>query len=612
MDLIGLKQLRCALTVLVLLAMPNALAQLPGTADAGIYQIRCAICHEMGVERAPHTSTLQVMSPNSVYQAMNGGIMSELSVGLSETDRLDIIEHLFGSRELPPKPALPRCESINPLSFDRPPNQAGWGFSHGNTRFVPQSSGGITADNVADLQIKWVFAIPQQDRSRSQPLVAGGTVVFGSGDGTVYSLDEETGCVRWTYDAGIEVRTGITISSQWPSDHSNESVSIVFGDYAGKVHSLNLDTGEPLWVSHAHDHQGAMITAQPQYFDGVVYASVSSREYAYASDQSYSCCSFRGAVTAFDAQTGDLVWRTFVIPEPATAVGLTRVGVPIFAPSGAPIWNSVNIDPKRNQLYFGTGESYSSPADDNSDAIFALDLNTGEINWKWQSLAKDAWNLSCNDRSNPDHPNCPSEDGPDYDFGASTILVQGAERDILIAGQKSGEVFGLDPDTGDVLWRNRVGAGGGKGGVHFGMAVEGDTLYIPINDSLRTPGGRPGIFALDAFSGSTLWEQESVDNCAGRSGCGPGASQAITAIPGAVLVGYVDGMFRAFTKDSGSLLFEYDTVREFQGVGDISGRGGSFGGGAGPVIYDGVMYLSSGYTMGYMPGNVVIALEVPR
>jgi len=157
----------------------------------------------------------------------------------------------------------------------------------------------------------------------------------------------------------------------------------------------------------------------------------------------YECCTFRGAVLALDAYSGTSRWKAFTIPTAPREAGRTRVGTRILAPSGAPIWNSPAIDAQRGVLYVGTGENYSSPANDTSDALIAFRLQDGAMVWYAQKTANDAWNVAC---MLPDNPNCPKENGPDVDFGASTIVLRDAKRgDLLLAGQKSGWVYGVEP-----------------------------------------------------------------------------------------------------------------------------------------------------------------------
>ena len=89
-------------------------------------------------------------------------------------------------------------------------------------------------------------------------------------------------------------------------------------------------------------------------------------------------------------------------------------------PSGAPVWGAPTLDEKRDLVFFGTGQNYSHPTTDTSDAVFALDATTGERRWVRQFTAGDAYNLSCD--IVPGLPNCPDPPGPDLDFGAPPIL----------------------------------------------------------------------------------------------------------------------------------------------------------------------------------------------
>jgi polyvinyl alcohol dehydrogenase (cytochrome) len=447
-------------------------------------------------------------------------------------------------------------------------------------------------------------------RARSQPTLAGGALYVGSHDGTVYALDAESGCVRWSLAATAEVRTAIVISP-WKAGDRSASPRGYFGDLLGNVYSVDIVTGELLWRLRADDHPNATITAAPTLYGDRLYVSVSSLETGPPGNEAYECCTFRGSVVAYEAATGAEIWRSYTILEPLVLKGKNRVGTDQYGPSGAPIWNSPAIDEKRRQLYVGTGENYSSPATGTSDAIFAIDLDTGAVNWVFQATANDAWNVACDLETNA---NCPVEDGPDLDFGAATILGRTSDgRDIVLAGQKSGAAFGLDPETGKQLWRTKVGRGGIQGGVHFGMATEGGRLFVPISDM---PDGReydepmrPGLYALDAETGAYLWKAPSDETvCGDRDFCDPGISAAVTAIPGLVFAGEMDGHLRAYASDSGEVLWDVDLARSFETVNGEIARGGSMGGASGPIIHDGNVYVNSGYGLYFhMPGNVLLA-----
>ena len=202
----------------------------------------------------------------------------------------------------------------------------------------------------------------------------------------------------------------------------------------------------------------------------------------------------------------------------------------------------------------------------------------------------------------------------DYDFGAATILATTSDgKDLVVAGQKSGHVHALDPDKGgELLWQRKLGKGGIQGGVHFGMAVDGDTVYVPLSDfdgGPRWPGTpKPGMFAVELATGKTLWYAETEDQCDGREFCQPGISAAASSLQGGVIAGGMDGMLRVYDQDTGKVLWEYDSTITYDTLDGGRSHGGSFGGGTGPVLSGDMLFVNSGYGIYFhMPGNVLLA-----
>jgi polyvinyl alcohol dehydrogenase (cytochrome) len=581
---------------------------------ASLYDAHCSTCHDAAVNRAPHRSFLEMMSPDTMLHVLSDGVMQQNSRNLSLTQKQDVVEYLVGSQppESPHKPVW--CDG-NKLGFDfgQAPRLKNWGMDLENSHYIPGSVAALSVDDIPRLSLKWAFSYPAATRARSQPAIAGGSLVVGSQDGTVYSLDQESGCIRWTYRAGAEVRTGITFRP-WDNATSSPKALAYFADLVARVYAVDLVTGEEKWQVKVDDHPNATITAQPVYHDGILYVSVSSLEVVPAADPNYPCCSFRGAVVALDALSGAVKWKSYTITEPPVEVGKNAAGTPILAPSGAPVWNSPTIDPKRRTLYVGTGENYSSPAQGSSDAIIAFDMDTGHIRWTRQTTAGDAWNLACMPFI-PDHANCPQENGPDVDFASPPIRISIGDREILVAGQKSGDVYGIDPDTGELLWQSKPGRGGNQGGVHFGMATDGQTIYVPMSDyddaMLPVDAAQPGLFALNPEDGSILWSAAAENVCGDRKDCDPGISAAITAIPGAVFAGHMDGRLRAYHSANGKVIWETNTDRGYDSISGAPAHGGSFGGGSAPLIMNGMVYVNSGYGLYFhMPGNVLLAFSV--
>ena len=578
-----------------------------------LYKTYCSTCHEGNISKAPPLSMMAVFSPSAVLRTMNYVVMQSQAKALSPEQRQQVAEFMTGKSlgdsaiNLPPA-----CENTD-IDLRRPPLVTGWGIDHANKRYFGPEITAITIDNIAELEVAWAYAFPDSNRARSQPTIAGDTVFVGSQSGHVLALDKQTGCLRWTFTTVAEVRTGIIISP-WDVTNPSAQPMAYFGDLVGNVYGINARTGELVWRDRPSEHPSLTITAAPALHNGRLYVPMSSLEVVVAADPNYACCTFRGGVVSYDAKTGAKHWLAHTISESPMEVGRNSIGTPVLAPSGAPVWGTPVIDIKRNRLYLGTGESYSSPAANTSDAILALDLQTGNILWHFQATAGDAWNMGCETEG---RINCPEEDGPDYDFGAATLLMQDKNGDdILIAGQKSGVVFGIDPNEGSLRWQNKLGRGGIQGGVHFCMAADEDTLFIPMSDFYggpRWPGPTfPGMFAVNPTTGEKLWFRGTEDTCGDRAYCDPGLSAASSAIAGGIVAGAMDGHLRAYAKNSGSVVWQFNALEPQIAVNSASAIGGSFGGASGPVFDGDMMFITSGYGLYFhMPGNALVAFRLP-
>lgn len=586
---------------------------LPG---ALLYAENCALCHEGSVPKAPHFNWLELLAPATIVNALEGGVMAAQGAELTPKEHLLIAEYITRqpvANGLPEVPRPPVCEGPA-LSFDRSKPAAAVSWGHDPRRMIPQEVAGLTLTDMQDLELKWSYAFPNATRARSQPAIAYGAVFVGSQDGTVYAFDLETGCERWRFQASAEVRTAMVLTPALDDGTSPESPMLYFGDIISNFYALNALTGDLAWSMKMDEHPSATLTGSPLLHGDTIFVPVSSLEIIPAADPTYECCTFRGSVAALDSATGALKWRFYPIENAPTKVSETDYGTAVFGPSGAPVWVNPMIDLKRGVLYFGTGENYSSPADSNSDAIFAVDIKTGERLWQRQTIRDDAWNVAC---MMEDNPNCPVENGPDFDHSASTLLVDlPSGKQVLVTGHKNGTVFGLDPDNkGKLLWQTRVGRGSIQGGVHFGIAADGHTVYVPINDMNNTRNGeyldpslaRPGVHAVDARDGSILWSKVQDNICGdNRPFCDPGISAAVTAIDGGVVAGHLDGVVRAYRKSDGEILWAYDTTQPVETTTGAIGKGGGMSG-PGITAKDGYVALNSGYGLYYHePGNLFL------
>ncbi len=570
----------------------------------GLFDANCAGCHNGGVPKAPQQVWLEMMAPDAILASMNGGIMSAQAAKLSDVERRQIAEYLvrtpLDSYKPPEQP--PMCDAVH-SAFDQasPPAAVGWG--HDNRRFTPASVAGLSEAQVPELKLKWAMAYPAAIRARSQPSIGWGAVFVGSQDGTVYSLDLATGCTRWRYRASAEIRSGVVADAT--------TGRLYFGDVLARAYALDAMTGKLVWMTKVDDHGNATITGTPTVGGGQLFVPVSSLEVTAAADPGYACCTFRGSVAALDLATGKQRWKHFTVTETPTAGAKTKAGTQIIGPSGAPVWNSPTYDAATGRVYFGSGENYSSPADGNSDAVFAVDAKTGKRIWVSQLTAGDAWNVGCmmgND-------NCPKEKGPDLDVASSILVVPiGGGKTMVVAGQKSGDVYGLDPASGKPLWKTNLGHGGTQGGVHFGMAAQGRLIYVPINDMADTRDARvydaakrgAGIHGIDGATGRVFWKALADNVCGDRKNCDPGVSSAVSAIPGLVFAGHLDGRLRAYDSSNGKVLWSVETTKEVKTITGAMAHGGSMSG-PGAAISSGHVVVNSGYGLYYhSPGNLLM------
>src|SRR5207249_7134282 len=123
------------------------------------------------------------------------------------------------------------------------------------------------------------------------------------------------------------------------------------------------------------------------------------------------------------------------------------------------------------------------------------------------------------------------------------------------------------------------------------------------------PSQGGGLYAMNQTTGEIVWHT-AHPGCGDRPGCSPAQSAAVTAIPGVVFSGSVDGHLRAYSATDGRILWDVDTDRDYQTVNGVKGNGGAIDG-PGAVVAGGMLYVHSGYgVFGGAPGNVLLAFSV--
>ena len=613
--------LSISVSVSLMVLATSAQAQAPD--GEALFAQHCMACHLSPAPdpEIPGREHLEQLDPDVVVAALTDGAMRIQGMPLTPAERVAIAEAVTHKRVAAKVAASDAGQCSAAASSGSSPEWSGWSPDVRNMRFQ-RDAGGLTAANVPNLKLKWAFGVPNVTQSRSQPAVVDGKLYLASASGMVYALDPKTGCTYWAYKAQSGVRTAISVGPVGPKN-APTGTAIYFADAEARAYAVDARSGKELWTRKVDDHPAARATGAPTLYDGRLYVVLSGvSEESAAAMPDYECCKFRGSLTALDATTGALLWKTYTVDEPKPR-GVSTTGKMLWGPAGAPIWSAPTIDAKRGLIYAATGNAYADPAPRTSDAIVAFDLKTGKIRWINQILP-DVWILGCSapppgiaapgrpasgGAAAPpaNNPNCPRDVGPDFDFSASPALVTLANgRDLLVVTQKSGVGFALNPDKrGKLVWEYRWGRGSPVGGV-WGLSTDGERAYFGVADQLSPAPG--GLHAVDLVTGKRAWyTPPAAPVCAKGPGCSAAQSAAVTSIPGVVLSGSADGAVRAYDSNTGAIIWTYDTNRDFDSPNGVKAHGGSIDG-PGPVVADGMVYVTAG-NAGFVgtAGNVLLA-----
>jgi polyvinyl alcohol dehydrogenase (cytochrome) len=581
-----------------------------------LFGSECATCHVAGeATRAPALETLRQLPADAVVTALTTGRMSAQAQRLSPADRVAVAEFVTGKTvSTAQAPAGGQCDAKSQGSADglaaglgNKGSWNGWGGTPAGNRFT--ENGGIKAADVLRLRLAWAFGFPRALSVRTQPTVAGDWLFTGAETGEVFALDAKSGCTRWMYQAKAGVRGSMSVTAL-----GSGKFGVFFGDQQANAYGLDAVTGKQLWTLKVESHPNASITAAPVVYEGRVYVPVSAvGEESRGQDPNYACCSFRGSVSAIDVRTGELFWKSYTVPQEPRSRGKSSTGVELLGPAGAGVWGAPTLDAKRGLIYVGTGNGYSGPPQKEMNAVIAIDVKTGAHKWVQQTVPNDVWLMQCQSQSKAQgkqvNPNCPDDEGPDFDFSAAPLITTtSAGRDLIVIPQKSGVIWALDPDKGgEVVWQYRYGQGSGLGG-QWGAAADRVNAYIGTGDAFSpTPGG---LHAVNLETGKRAWfvpPQQKL--CGTARGCSSSQAAAISAIPGAVFSAGADGGLRAYASSDGSIVWTFDTNRPFKTVNGVEANGGTMDA-SGVVVSGGMLYVNSGYGgLVGRAGNVLLAFR---
>jgi polyvinyl alcohol dehydrogenase (cytochrome) len=429
-----------------------------------LYTSHCATCHDHPTGRTPPKAVIAANPAFEIFYVLNNGVMRPNAAGLSGSERVSVAQYLSQNKN-GDQTAQGRAGTEAPACAGKAPplklaatDWNGWGRDGDNTRNQPTP--GLLAKDLPRLKLKWSMAV--SGNRNGQPVVAGGRVFTDDSAGSVYSLDAKSGCAYWHFNAGGRTRNTVFLA---PLTASKGRIAVFFTDSEGYLYALDADHGTLIWRTQVDVQPGHEFPGSVTVYDGVIYVPVSSAAEAFAGNDDYECCKFRGALIAV-ASAGKVLWTSYTTQAQARPFGKNRIGKQMYGPAGGAIWSAPTIDPKRGLVYVGTGDSYTDVPYDGAESIIAFSMKTGALVWKNLLTQSDNFIDGCYGPDDQRPANCPTTLGHDHDFGASPTLVKLASgKQIIVASQKSSQIYALDPDAqGKVIWEKRLSGGGPLGG----------------------------------------------------------------------------------------------------------------------------------------------------
>ncbi len=559
----------------------------PDSPGGKLFAQRCSACHDHPVGRTPPRLLLTMKDPDAIVHALSSGVMRQQALGLGAEEIASVAEFLTGQA-----PGQNRF----PADANHCPSDA---------RLASPSSEGLrgadlTPANVPRLRLKWAFGLPVG--AAGTPVVAAGRVFVATVGGRIYSLDARTGCTYWAYEVGNGIRT---VSFGRLGHQAGDGERLFFGDDHANIYALDAQSGVLKWKVQVESHSMAVITTPPVLVGNQVFVAVSGMEDVASEDPAYQCCNFRGSVVALDAANGKQQWKTYMIPEEPSPRPAEN-GVPRFAPAGGSIYSPFAFNAPKHVLYAATAEAYAEQGVPYANSIVALDMRHGRILWGKELRPRD-FDETCKTAITPQ---CKGHIQL-LELASGVAMTRTSKgRPLLLAGQKSGVFYALDPNrSGEVVWESRLSLGADLGGMMYGQVNDGKLAYVPISDTDQYGGrgaGAGGLAAVRIDDGRVMWRTPAPQNqCSWDPPCTSAQASAPTLVDGVIFSGSWDGHMRAYRTSDGAIIWDTSTVGPFQGVNGVEADGGAVSGWA-QTVADGALYVVSGaYTM-YHPGNALL------
>jgi len=382
------------------------------------------------------------MSIPTISRTARRALLAAIVVALSGCDR-----DASPRAESPP---LPRSEArVDDARLAKADQEPENGMAHGGNQQAQRFSGldQITPENISRLKPAWSMDFDTTRGQESTPLVVDGVAYVTTAWSKVYAVDAKTGRPLWQYDPKVPGPTAAKnccdVVSRGAAVYQGK---VYVATFDGRLIALDATDGKPVWTAQTVDPEAMYaISGAPRVGRGLVYIGNSGGEFGG-----------RGYVSAYDAESGALVWRFYTVPgDPkkpdgaaSDAIHKSLTSKTWFGPytdyrGGANVWNSIVYDPDLDQVYLATGNGFpwarkfrSAGKGDNLfiSSVVAVDAATGEYRWHYQEVPGDSW---------------------DYDSVADMVLadlpIGGETRKVLMHSPKNGFFYNLDRRTGKLL-----------------------------------------------------------------------------------------------------------------------------------------------------------------
>lgn len=323
-------------------------------------------------------------------------------------------------------------------------DSSGWPF-HGRTmdeqRYSPLDK--ITPETISNLSLDWYYDLPGKRGQEASPIVIDGVMYTTSAWSHVIALNPTTGEQLWHYDPKVPKSYGV----KGCCDAVNRGAAymdgqIFVGTFDGRLIALDAKTGELNWSMLTVDQEkNYTITGAPRAIDGKVFIGNGGAEFGV-----------RGYLSAYDAKTGELVWRFYTVPGgPGDPVGVEPVESQVATwngewwalGGGGTVWDSMAYDEDEQILYFGVGNG--SPWNPNIrtdgegdnfflSSIVAVDAATGKYRWHYQTTPGEAWDFTATQH-----------------MILADMVIDEEPRKVLMQAPKNGFFYVLDRRSGDLI-----------------------------------------------------------------------------------------------------------------------------------------------------------------